>query len=140
MRQRLWILCIAGIVALTLLGGCGKSHNRHEVSGEVTLGGKPIDDGIIMFAPADGQATGDGAQIVKGKYLIPKDKGLNPGKYKVSIYAGNGNSGEGDASPDSPHAGKRLPKERVPAEFNEQTKVVKEVVAGGPNKFDFAIP
>jgi hypothetical protein len=72
--------------------------------------------------------------------VIPRAKGLTPGKYKVSIYAGDGRSGAGDASPDSPHAGRRPGKERVPPEYNEKSTLVKEVTRRGPNKFDFDIP
>src|SRR5687768_14889169 len=89
------------VVALVALGGCGDSQNRSEVTGRVTLRGQPVDDGIIQFAPLDGQPTGDGAQIAQGQYRIPKEKGLAPGRYRVSIYAGDGRSGAGDASPDS---------------------------------------
>jgi hypothetical protein len=129
-----------GVIALAALSGCNDPLARQEITGEVTLKGQPVEDGFIHFEPLDGQPTGDGAQIVKGRYRIPKAKGLSPGKYKVIIIAGNELSGEGNASPDSPHAGKRQPKERIPPEYNEQSKVVKEVTRDGPNKFDFAIP
>src|SRR5947208_1033001 len=93
-------------VSLGTLAGCsGDPQNRQEITGEVTLTGQPIEDGIITFSPVDGQQTGDGASIIKGKYKIPREKGLSPGKYRVSIIAGNGLSGAGDASPDSPNAG-----------------------------------
>ena len=132
---------LLGAIALGTLSGCGDPRNRQEITGEVKLQGQPVEEGVINFAPLDGQETGDGAQIVKGKYRIPKEKGLSPGKYRVAIYAGNGVSGAGDASPDSPNAGKRLPRgERVPPDYNTRSKVVKEVTKGGPNKFDFDIP
>ncbi|HJZ57633.1 MAG TPA: hypothetical protein VKE74_21880 [Gemmataceae bacterium] len=128
------------LLALATAGGCGDALNRQEVTGEVTLRGQPVEDGIIQFAPLDGQPTGDGAQIVNGKYRIPKEKGLSPGKYKVTIYAGDGRSGTGNASPDSPYAGTKPGQERIPAEYNKNSNVVKEVTANGPNKFDFPIP
>jgi hypothetical protein len=134
------IAFLLGASALALLGGCGDPRNRQEVTGEVKLKGQPVQDGIIHFTPLDGQETGDGAQILKGKYRIPKDKGLSPGKYKVAIYAGDGRSGAGDASPDSPHAGAQPLSERIPPEYNQESRIVKEVTKGGPNKFDFDIP
>lgn len=130
---------VPSLVLLAALCGCGGS-SRQEITGEVQLKGRPIEDGIIRFEPLDGQATGEGASILNGKYTIPRDKGLLPGKYRVSIYAGDGRSGAGDASPDSPHAGKRPGQERVPPEFNEKSTQVKEVTRAGPNKFDFHIP
>jgi hypothetical protein len=129
-----------GLIVLGTLSGCGDPLNRQEITGEVNFKGKPVEDGIIRFTPVDGQKTEDGAQIIKGKYRIEKAKGLSPGKYKVFIVAGNGTSGEGNASPDSPNAGLKLAKERIPPEYNEKSQVVKEVTNGGPNKIDFDIP
>jgi len=131
---------LASMIALGTLGGCADPRNRQEVTGEIRLNGRPLDDGIIQFAPLDGQTTGDGAQIVNGKYRIPKDKGLSPGRYKVTIYAGDGRSGAGDASPDPPKGGGKAGKERIPAKYNEKSEIVKEVTQGGPNQFDFDIP
>jgi hypothetical protein len=131
---------VLGAIALATLTGCGEQQNRHELSGEVKLKGQPVEDGSIYFTPVEGQHTGDGAQIVAGKYRIPRDKGLSPGKYKVTIYAGDGRSGAGDASPDSPYAGSKPGQERIPPAYNEKSNVVREVTRGGPNKFDFDIP
>jgi hypothetical protein len=131
---------LLGLLAFCALGGCGDSLKRQEITGAVTLRGVPIDDGVIQFAPVDGQSTGDGAHIVRGKYRIPAERGLLPGKYRVSIYAGDGRSGAGNASPDSPYAGLKPGQERVPKEYNEKSDVVKEVTKDGPNQFDFNIP
>ena len=76
---------VTTVIALTAAVGCGDRQNRWEVSGEVRVGGKPVEDGVINFAPLDGQGTGEGAQIVNGKYVIPQDKGLNPGKAIAGI-------------------------------------------------------
>jgi hypothetical protein len=131
------LLCVFSLGALS---GCTDPLNRQVITGEVKFKGQPVEDGIINFAPADGQGTGDGAQIVKGKYRIPKEKGLSPGKYRVAIYAGNGTSGAGNASPDSPNAGLPASQERIPPAYNEKSTIIKEVTKGGPNKFDFDIP
>jgi len=131
---------LVSVIALGTLSGCSDPRNRQEITGEVRFKGEPVEDGYINFAPLDGQETGDGAQIVRGKYRIPQGKGLSPGKYKVTIYAGNGLSGQGDASPDSPNAGLKLPKERIPLAYNENSRLVREVVKDGANKFDFDIP
>lgn len=137
LRHAVLFVILFGVIAL---GGCADPQNRHEITGAVNLAGKPVEDGIIQFAPLDGQPTGDGAQIVKGKYRIPLDKGLATGKYRVSIYAGDGRSGAGNASPDPPPGGGKPGVERVPPEYNQRSNVVKEVTKNGPNKFDFDIP
>jgi hypothetical protein len=141
MSQRAFFIgSIVSVVALGTLSGCSDPRDRQEVTGEVRFKGQPVQDGYINFAPLEGQQTGDGAQIVQGKYQIPRSKGLSPGKYKVSIYAGNGLSGQGDASPDSPNAGAKLPKERIPPAYNEDSKLIRDVSKDGANKFDFNIP
>ena len=132
-------LCLSVLMSAIVIG-CGNSQNRHEIHGEVKLKGVPLDQGIINFFPVDGQGTGDGAGIVNGVYRIPTKKGLQPGKYKVTIIAGDGRSGAGDASPDPPKDGGKPGRERIPPEYNIKSKIVKEVTQGGPNKFDFDIP
>jgi hypothetical protein len=139
-RRAFFFGSLVSVIALGTLSGCSDPRNRQEITGEVRFKGEAVEDGYINFAPLDGQETGDGAQIVKGKYQIPQGKGLSPGKYKVTIYAGNGLSGQGDASPDSPNAGLKLPRERIPPAYNENSKLVREVMKGGTNKFDFDIP
>jgi hypothetical protein len=137
-RSLFFGLLVSGL--LGALSGCSDPLNRREITGEIKLKGKPVEDGVINFEPLDGQPTGDGAQIVKGAYRIPRDKGLSPGKYKVRIYAGDGRSGAGDASPDSPYAGMEPGKERVPPSYNVKSDVIREVTKEGSNQFNFDIP
>lgn len=139
-RLALFFPFLLGGMALCMSGGCSDPLNRQEVTGQVTLKGQPLDEGVINFAPVDSQSTGDGAQITNGKYRIPRDKGLSPGKYKVTIYAGDGRSGVGTASPDAPAEKAKAGRERVPAEYNRNSTVVKEVKSGERNNFDFDIP
>jgi hypothetical protein len=83
--------------------------------------------------------TRTGAVIRDGEYLVPRDKGLVPGKYKVSISA-----------PDKLHklGGDELPgptssrtsKNLIPPEYNLKTKLEVEVRKDKPNRFDFAVP
>lgn len=140
MRRFAFFGLLLAPLVLAALSGCGDPQNRQEISGEVKLKGKPVEDGIINFEPLDGQETGDGAQIVMGKYRIPREKGLSPGKYQVRIYAGDGRSGAGDASPDSPFAGQKAGQERVPPKYNTKSEIVKEITQNGPNTFNFDIP
>jgi hypothetical protein len=140
MSRRALIVDVILAWSMLVVCGCGDKIKRQEITGEVKFQGQPVEDGIINFEPVDGQGTGDGAQIVNGRYSIPLDKGLSPGKYRVSIYAGNGASGQGDASPDAPKRGPIAAKERIPPEFNENSTLIREVTRNGPNSFDFDIP
>ena len=137
------LACFAGLALCCLiLAGCGpKGPVRHEISGKVTLRNEPIDEGIIDFHPLDEQGTKSGATIMNGEYEIPKDKGLFPGRYRVTIIAGDGTSGGGLADPNSPKKRSRTPgKERVPPQYNEKSDLVREVKADEANTFNFAIP
>src|SRR5690349_1753400 len=98
-RSLIWIAL--GIMALVI--GCGPNYGgRKEIKGTVKLKGEPINDGTIDFFPASGdQATKSGAQIIKGSYKIPAEFGLLPGKYRVSITAGDGRT-RPDAPADQP--------------------------------------
>src|SRR5262249_50101148 len=103
------------------------------------LQGQPVADGLIEFLPLDDQGTKAGGQIVNGEDLVPRDKGLSPGRYKVTIYAGDGASGAGTAGPSSPKPGFVRGQERVAPAYNTSSTVIRQV-KDGPNRFDFDIP
>jgi hypothetical protein len=129
--------CITVLVVLPLCG-CGKG--RYEINGKVTLHNEPVEEGIIDFEPMDGQGSKEGALITDGVYRIPKEKGLFPGRYKVSIVAGDGTVGTGNADPEKPKRRSATPgKERIPPDYNVKSKVIREVKSG-ETTFDFDIP
>jgi hypothetical protein len=137
MSTRLLFIC--GLAA----AGCGGSApGRHEVTGAVTYRGEPVGEGVIEFEPLDGQGSRDGATILNGVYRIPRQKGLFPGRYRVSLVIGDGAVTSGSAGADNPRrtAGAIPGRERAPAEFNTKSTLIREVTRGGPNTFDFAIP
>jgi hypothetical protein len=132
-------------LGLGLLSGCGANSGptRQEVAGKVFYDGSPLDNGVIYFNPLDGQASGDGAPITNGDYRIVRDKGLFPGRYRVTIYGGDGAAGTGAAGtgdPARPKPGLTRARERIPPEYNEKSNVIKEVKEGGSNTFEFNIP
>lgn len=141
MKQLCCAPLLGGLLALPLLSGCGQAGpKRYEVTGKVTYQGLPVEDGIISFEPLDGQGSKDGAQIQNGQYQIPRDKGLFPGRYRVSIIIGDGTTGAGDASPDAPRRPVTPGKERAPRAFNLDSQLVREITPDKPNTFDFEIP
>jgi hypothetical protein len=132
-------LCLAA----GLVCGCrGGGPARHEVTGTVVYNNGPLDEGVIDFEPQDGQGSKEQATIQKGEYRIPREKGLFPGRYKVRVMAGDGASGSGGGIPgaDKPRPGVSPGQERIPPDYNVNSKQVVEVKEGGPNKFDFNIP
>jgi hypothetical protein len=130
-------------VAILLLftAGCENAGSREEISGMVTLKGQPLDEGWIEFLPqnnaTDQLVTKSGATITEGKYLIRPEQGLVPGKYRVIISSGDKKVMEDDGGTGPKNI---FSKERIPADYNAETKQVVEVKKEGPNKFDYVIP
>lgn len=127
------------LVLCTLLqAGCGKQDplNRQAVSGQILLKGTPLETGSIEFHPLKGSGTMSGAVIEAGQYSIAKDRGLPPGDYVVRIY-----SADEEAAPqEMPGESNKLAVEKIPAEFNTESKEMIIVKAGESNQFDFQIP
>lgn len=128
--------CVALVVGCLI--GCGPGDGRVAVNGSVTLKGEPLDEGVIEFI-----STGmkSGTTIQNGKYDIPRDQGLIAGTYKVMITSGDGRTPAD--SPDGlpgPTGANIVSKDRIPKEYNINTKLEAKVEGSSPNKFDFAIP
>lgn len=124
---------------MILLAGCGKHSDRLAVSGKITLNGEPLDGGSIQFTSLGEKKMGGGAMVNGGAYSIAADKGLLPGTYHLEIYAPD-NAAKPifyRPSPDSP--GVRTQPERVPPEYNVNSKKTIEVKPDGDNHFDFDI-
>src|SRR5437870_1956612 len=121
------LVVLAAVVSLT---GCGGDPNaRQAVSGTVTFNGQPLDQGRIHFVPVDKTKSDSGATVENGKYNIPRDVGLMPGTYKVSVYSYDQKGAKVQSSeiPGEPSA--KQFKERIPAQYNVQTKLTAEVTA-----------
>jgi hypothetical protein len=138
---------IPSAVTLALLAtgfiGCGASDNlpREAISGSVLVDGKALESGLITFQP-DGTdaATQSGASVVQGKYTIPRDQGLVPGKYKVTITAA-GNTPEQPVDTKFNNNMPGMPpvpaKEIIPSSYNSASLLSAEVKAGSKNEFNF---
>ena len=77
-------------LTLLLLGaGCGqRGANRAAVHGEVTLDGRPLEQGSILFVPADGaKGAVAGGPIEEGRYQISQSNGVALGWTRVEIRA-----------------------------------------------------
>jgi hypothetical protein len=132
--------CLAVFVAVVGLTGCGGETNKKAVSGTVAWKSQPLETGRIRFLPADaGVHTETGAVITDGKFDIPSEHGLLPGKYKVKISSPDPKSGGGP--PDAPPGdrGGYPATERIAAKYNSKTELTAEVTADGKNHFEFKL-
>ena len=144
MHYRQNIVLVVLCLPVPLLVGCGRGNSldRQAVSGQVTLDSKPLDRGSIQFCPELAQGgIFAGTLIVDGKYDVPGDKGLPPGKYKVRISAAQPDTPPTSPKSQSGFATSSPPplRERLPAHYNANTTLTVEVKAGGGNVFDFAL-
>ncbi len=132
------------VLALGLSGcnGSGDGLPRQAVSGTVTFGGQPLATGAIQFVPAGGMGAGGGivggAMILNGKYSIPRDGGLIPGKYKVSINSGNA-TGERPKAELGPGRVPNVAKELIPVKYNSGTTLEIEIKEGGSSALNFTL-
>src|SRR5688572_27465169 len=128
------------MLGLAVLSGCGPRSDKLPVSGEVKLDGTPLDSGAIRLTSIGGEKVqASGAFIENGEFEIPQSKGLSPGAYHVEI-----NSPNEDAPPVIDRAtpgGPGIPTQpdRIPPEYNINSKQRVEVTADGENHFIFDI-
>jgi len=135
---------LASAVALALLGfspaGCGDRDNlpREAVSGGVTVEGKPLKSGLITFIPnEDNTPTQGGGVVLDGKYSIPRNQGLVPGKYRVVITSPDEKPPVLDKTNNAPGLPPIPGKEVIPSQYNTESLLTAEVTAGGKNVFEF---
>jgi hypothetical protein len=83
------VIVIAQCILLSFMVGCGgASSQRAVVNGSVKFDGQPVETGMIALLPIEGTVgPSSGAEIKKGQYNIPKDRGPIPGKYRIEITA-----------------------------------------------------
>ncbi len=136
-------LALTGFLALSLLvvAGCGGQavDGRYPISGNVSFKGQPLEKGTLEFSTSDrSQLTG--ATIEKGKYSVPAEQGLKPGKYTVKISSTDDGAAGGPPPPPGPENTNQVAKELIPEDYNLNSKITADVTDGGANKFDFDIP
>jgi hypothetical protein len=132
------VVCLG--CAVLLLAGCESDPlGRQPISGTVEFQGKPLDQGRIQFVPASKGATESGATIENGKFQIPRELGLAPGTYKVSIFSYD-QKGPKVVSTEVPgDPGNTQFKERIPKKYNAESSLTVEVKKDGSNVFDLKL-
>jgi len=127
-RRAAW--ACGGLTLLLALAGCGGDAAIGEVSGTISYGGKPVEEGAITFTPIDGKGRTGGGEIKDGQYTA---KGVAVGRMKVSITNAKvyGYKKLYD-TPDSPK--QALKRNEIPEKYNEKTELEYEVKPGKNEK------
>ncbi len=120
---------------LVVLAGCGGGETCYPVRGRVTLDGHALPDALVFFIPKDPEGRAASAMTdSEGRYeleYVTGQEGVPAGTYEVRITTGR--EGKPEADPPIP----TIP-ERVPARFNLNTELVREV-DGTQETFDFEL-
>jgi hypothetical protein len=135
--------CYACLLTLLLIAtaGCGgPAEDRIALSGTVTWAKRPLKWGTIQFESADDPTSrsGGAADIVDGKYQMPRGRGVLAGNFKVRINGGM--KAEDNPEIAGPIVDDSVKREFVPPKYNTQSKLTAEVVTGGKTQFDFELP
>jgi hypothetical protein len=116
-------------LAVFLAVGCGESGPvRCDVTGSVTLDGQPVEEGEVLFIPADGIGSSDACPIVAGEFRGD----VAPGSKRVEISATK-DTGEtaADGLPDYQNI--------IPVQYNRESKLTAEVGQGDGSSLTFAL-
>jgi len=134
-----WAYIVLGLVSV--IGCGGEVDPTLQVSGTVTLNGKPVQHGDIEFGGKDNNGLRRGAMIVNGKYQTAPMQGLLPGDYIVRIFSVpvQASSANSEALPGDEELGPAASRDLIPPEYNMRSKQTVTVTTEGPNVFDFDI-
>jgi hypothetical protein len=124
-RRKLWMLYSCMVLLICLTMGCGQSGPEvAPVKGRVTLDGRPLELVDIVFQPEDGKPPATSRTDADGYYELLYKRGVMGapiGQHTVRIGFTSG------IVRDPPN---------IPARYNTQSEVRKEVKAG-QNDIDF---
>lgn len=117
-------------VALLVLG-CGPGGPKtYAVQGHVTWENKPLPDGYITFAPAEGEAeTPVAAPIKDGHFQLR----VTAGPKRVEVQATR-EVGEVD-----PSMGARARRPYIPARYNTESELQADIQPNDENQFEFSL-
>src|SRR5262245_28750207 len=108
--------------------GCS-GPNISTVTGEVTLDGQPLKEGIIRFVPVNGDTPTADAPIVNGRFKAP----VPPGQKRVEISAPKpGKKRKAYDTPDSPEV--EDVGELIPERYNAKSELPLTVQQGAQEK------
>ncbi len=114
--------CLA-VLATAIFAGCGRGGPAEaKVSGSIKFDGKPLETGTITFIPSDGKGATAGTEIKEGRYSLR----VPPGPKRVEVRSPKSKP----APPAKPQAGPQSPpppEESIPAVYNSQSTISKEV-------------
>lgn len=116
-----------------LFAGCG--DGLYEVSGTVNVNGKPVEQGMITFYPADGQGQPAGDAIKNGQYKLKAKAGLMKVAITASKQTGTKKLYDTPGSKERP-----IYSQWLPAKYADPAKTeLQYEVKAGPSQKDWSL-
>jgi len=122
------------LLVILLLAGCGGKSSgpaSADVKGKVTLDGAPLASGKIVFEEGPGIPAAE-LDIKDGAYSGQVQVGIKT--VRISSFKSVPQKG-----PMKGPGYDTMQENILPAKYNTASKETREVKAGGPNEFDFAV-
>ncbi|MBN2293332.1 MAG: hypothetical protein JXM70_12960 [Pirellulales bacterium] len=132
-----FVLLLAGVFIVGC-GGSGSGPQREAVHGRVTLDGKNVMQGSIVFTPC-GQTKGmvTGGTIQDGRYKLSADAGAVVGTNRVEIRSVKKTGRMVPAPMGNPGEMVEESGEGIPPQYNSQSKLQVEIKSGEDNEHNF---
>ena len=84
MKRRLFLAIAASVLSI-LPSGCGPRDPRVTIQGTVSLDGKPVSTGQVIFISTDSKLAAAGSALKNGQFTVLVHKGRH--QVKVEAYA-----------------------------------------------------
>jgi hypothetical protein len=136
-KQNVWYCAAITLIGISMWAciGCGGA-GLATVEGTVTFDGQPVENGSIVFEPADGVGPATGGMIERGKYLLDGENRVPPGKKIIRITAARNTGKKVEPMPGAPKVDEV--EQFIPPAYNSASKLTCEVAAGR-GRHDFAL-
>ncbi len=129
---------LLAVLALGMIGCSSSNPTRLEVSGEVTMDGKPLENATIQFHPEQELIVLGKTRVIQGAFSMVSPEGLPVGEYDVTIIPAEPEFEEieiarrrGDPSP--------LRRVMIPKDYQQPGKLTATVTQEGSREFNFAL-
>lgn len=122
------ILALA-CLCVSMVAGCAGEQRApsYPISGEVTIGGKPVQQGLITFRPADEARDVEEGAITDGRYEF----NVSAGPKKVEIQSFEATGPEFDGKPTLVQV--------LDPKYNRESKNTVTIAAEKGGKYDFKL-
>lgn len=120
MHPRRFLFAAAFVLSLLPMG-CGPRDPRVTIRGSVSLDGKPVSSGQVIFIPSESTLTAGGGALKDGQFTVLVHRGSH--RVKVEAYAEERRTTDPNEPPESAVVYRSI----IPQRYNEKTTLTFDV-------------